>query len=53
MIESLIQQVRDNQDLGFLEMQAGVEAIMTGEVADDDLVGGHLRGALDDLRDGV
>lgn len=35
MIESLIQQVRDKQDLGFLEMQAGVEAIMTGEVADD------------------
>ena len=35
MIDSLIQQVRDKQDLGFLEMQAGVEAIMTGEVADD------------------
>ncbi len=35
MIESLIQQVRDKQDLGFLEMQAGVEAIMTGEIADD------------------
>ena len=35
MIDSLIQQVRDKQDLGFLEMQAGVEAIMTGEIADD------------------